>query len=459
MSFKDSIRYNVDLQELLNSSFTNADSDKKELFYQEMEKYEKKFNSPQAQNYFHNLVVAIMLEHHKYFEAYDIECVYRFKSPKSIADKIVDYILRPEKHSNSDSGRLSIQSISDIFAMDLILTDRPSSFHSKDPEINRLISEKVKNQEFISKMQEFKSELVDDEFSISPTYMYNVTKKEYYSKCLEIVDRIMSLIPPEATDLLSQYQSKRDAVLESLSFLEDTMPDDVLVDETDFPSSSPNGIDFIKLLDNFSARIYDKVDLAILTKQANSIFEHSELIKKFGVSIKSFKEKRAPSGYTSNFVYLNTPLGVIECQLQAKNQYRDGNIGDSAHNKMHGKLIKGFKIPEPDRPDEVERFKSSVLYVAPRYYSSRIDDVEENKVITQGYTDYKSYRKVIGQVQRGSIQERTLLSYFERLYSLRDIIFDSNGSIQEFIPYDLNKYLKSDEFLQIINKSNEIELT
>ena len=391
MDFKDSIKYNVDLQEVLDSRFGKEKSDKKDFIYKEMEKYNAKFNSPESQNFFHHLVAAIMLEYNKYFEAYKIRCNYRFKSPKSLADKIVDYVARPEKHKDSNPNTLDIKEITDVFAMRLILVDRPSSFHSKDPEINELVKEKVRNQEFIAQMQEFKSRLVDDEFSITPTYLYEVTKKEYYTKCLEIIDRLISILPVEATDLINKYQAQREAITESLDFLTDTMPEDTLVDETDFPSEEENGVDFIKLLDNFSCRIYDKVDLATLTKQSESIFQNSELLKKFGVSIQNCKKKRAPSGYTSNFIYLNTPLGVVECQLQSKNQFRDGNIGESAHNQMSGKTIKGFKIPDPKNSDEVKKFKSSVFYIAPKYFTSRMDEIEDGKVLIQGYTDSVSY--------------------------------------------------------------------
>ena len=178
-------------------------------------------------------------------------------------------------------------------------------------------------------------------------------------------------------------------------------------------------------------------------------FNNSELLNKFGVSFLNYKEKRAPSGYTSNFIYLKTPLGQIECQLQSKNQFKDGNIGESAHTKMAGKTIKGFKIPDPNNSEDVKKFKSSVAYIAPKFYVAKMDEVEDAKVIIQGYTDYKNYRKVLGQIQKGSLQEKTLLSYFDKLYSLRDKIFDFNGSTQEFIEFDINKYIRSNSLSEI----------
>ena len=453
MDLKDSIKYSVDTNEALKALKDNE----RKVFEQKFDEYNSKFRNPQAQEYFHFLVAAIMLEYNKYFEGYSIECNYRFKSPKSLADKIVDYISRPEKHINlPNSSLFDISSINDVFAMNLVLVDRPSSFHSKNQEINELIQEKIENQNFISKMQEFKAKLIDDEFSINPEYTYTVTKKEYYCKCLEIIDRLITLLPPEAESLISKYKQQKKQIEDSLEFIQETMPEDTLVDETDYPSNGDTEIDFIKLLDTFSSRVYDKIDLAVLTKQAQSIFKNSELLQKFGITFSSFKKKRAPSGYTSNFIYLKTPLGDIECQLQSKNQFRDGNIGESAHTKMKGKTIKGFKIPDPNNPDEIKKFKSSVLYIAPRFYVAKMDEVEADKVLIQGYTDYKNYRKVLGQIQKGSLQEKTLLSYFDKLYSLRDKIFDSNGSLQEIVTFDVNRYIKNNT-LNMPNKHADQE--
>lgn len=452
MDFRESIKQDVNINEALQA----FDEKSKQLFYEKLEEYNRRFNSPEAQEYFHNLVAAIMIEYNKHFDGYNIECIYRFKSPKSLANKIVDYISRPEKHISLPDNIFDISPISDFFAMDIVLTDRPSSFHSKDPEINGLIQEKLDNQAFIAEMQEFKERLIDDEFSINPEYIYDVTKKDYYEKCLQIIDRLITMLPSEATSLVEKYTEQRDEIIETLEFIDETLPEDTLVDIEDYPSEGQNEVDFFELFDTLSSRIYDKVDLAVLTKQAKSIFSNSEKLKNFGISVKDFKEKRAPSGYVSNFIYLQTPLGEIECQLQSKNQYRDGNIGESAHTKMKDKTIKGIKIPDHKNPDEVRRFKSSVAYIAPKFFVAKMDDVERGKVLIQEYTDYKNYRKVLGQVQKGSVQEKAILSYFEKLYSLRNHIFDSSGSLQELISYDINKYLKSKSLTQIKTPSQVV---
>lgn len=447
MDLRESVKFDVNVGEVLK----NMTEKNKQLFYKKIDEYNNKFNSPEAQEYFRYFVAAIMLEYSRYFDAYSIECNYRFKSPKSLINKIIKYIDNDEKHIPSISNEFDfdISPIADVFAMNLVLNDRPSSFHSKDPEINKLMTEKVETQAFIAEMQNFKSRLIDDEFSINPQFLYQVTKKEYYEKCIQILDRLISIIPPEATSLIAKYTEQKESFREVLNFIEETMPtEDTLVDETDYPTEDHN-VDFIKLLDSLSARLYDKLDLAVLTKQANSLFSSSELLKKFGIHLDGFEEKRAESGYVSNFMYLSTPYGKIECQLQSKNQYIDGNIGESAHTKMKGKKIKGYRIPDPDNPEEVKEFKGLILHVAPKFYTSKLDDVEEGKVLIQEYTDYKNYRKVLGQVQKGSPQAQALMSYLEKLYSMRNRIFDSSGGFEEITYYDISKYVRNHSFDEV----------
>ena len=451
MDFKESIKQDVNI----NAALQAFDEKSNQLFYEKLEEYNRRFNSPEAKEYLYNFVSAVMIEYSKHFDGYGIKTIARLKSPKSLADKIVDYIKRPDKHIASDKNEFDISTISDIFAMNMVLTKSPSLFHSNDPKINALIQEEIENNNFIAQMQQFRAMLIDDELSAKPDYKYEITKKEYYEKCLQIIDRLIAIIPREATNLINKYSEQKNSISEALEFIDETLPEDTLVDMSDYPAEGSNEIDFFKLLDAFSSRIHDKVDLAILTKQAHSIFENSELLKQFGISIDNVKEKKTPSGYVSYFIYLSTPLGLIECQLQSNNQYIDGNIGESAHSNMKNKTIKGFKIPNVKKPDEVKRFKSSLLYVAPKFFVARMDDIEFGKVILQEYTDYKNYRKVLAQVPKGSPQEKAMLSYFEQLYSLREHIFDSSGHTEELIAYDINKYLKSDNFSKIAN-ANQI---
>lgn len=444
-------------------------------FFKAFSEYNEKFDSEEVQYYFHNLVSSILKEYHRYFPGYSTEASYRFKAPKSLADKIIDYMSRKDRSKleydeKQEKYKFSIDEIKDVFAMKLILKERPSTFHSKDSKINELVAEKVKNQEFIADMQKFQNKLVEDEFSINPKYLYDVTKEEYYKKCIEVIDRLILLIDRKdlpdnqrPKKLIEKYERIKKSLEESLEIVE-TLPDGTLIDETDYPAktldSSENpeqNIDFTKLLNKFSSKMYNELDLAILNRQANSIFENSEILKKLGVTKQDTKEKRTELGYISDFIYLNTPAGVVECQLQPEEAYKDGNYGDTAHGGMKGKVIKGFKVPDPNDQGQVKRFKDSVAYVSPKYYIARMDEVEEGKIVIQGYTDYKNYRNVIGQVKKGSPQEKALLSYFDTIYSLRDRIFDSNGKMFEFIGYDIDKYIKSPELQAIKDKSEKTQ--
>lgn len=444
MDLRESIKYNVDVIKAIDALNTKE----RQLFEQKVDEYNRMYDFPEALEYFIRLLASATSEYSRYFSPYRIECIGRLKSPISLVNKIIKYINSDEKHVPSPSGEFDfgISPIHDVFAMNLVLTDRPSSFHSKDPEINKLMTEKVETQAFIAEMQKFRSRLIDDEFSINPHFLYEVTKKEYYEKCIQILDRLISIIPTEATSLIATYMEQKESFREILDFIAETMPgEDTLVDETDYPTEDHN-VDFIKLLDSLSARLYDKLDLATLTKQANSFFSNSELLERMGVNLVDFEEKRVESGYVANFMHLSTPYSTIECQLQSKNQYIDGNIGASAHSNMKNKKIKGVKIPNPENSEEVKRFRGEVLSISPRFYVAKMDDMEDGTVIVQEYTDYNNYRKVLGQVEKGSSQAKLLMSYFEKLYSMRHKIFTPSGNLMEFTDYDMSKYLREHSF-------------
>ena len=81
-----------------------------------------------------------------------------------------------------------------------------------------------------------------------------------------------------------------------------------MVDKKDI--STNNKIDFFALLTDFEERYNNKIDIKIATMQFLSLFENNPVFEKLGVTIdySSLEEKRAVSGYESNFVILNTPL-------------------------------------------------------------------------------------------------------------------------------------------------------
>lgn len=133
----------------------------------------------------------------------------------------------------------------------------------------------------------------------------------------------------------------------------------------------------------------------------------------------------------------------------------EGNFGYAAHTTMENKGIKRRKIPNPNNEKQVEQFKEYISYVSPKAYHVRLDDVEKDKVLIQEYSDYKNYRNIIGQVPEGTPQEKALISYFDKIYDIRDEIFDSSGQTYELISYDVKKYLKSNGFKNIVEKQEQ----
>ena len=401
-------------------------------------------NAKQRQ-FYHMLVAAIMLEYHSHFSGYNVEADYRFKSPKSVQEKVVDYLSRGDsstlKYDEKKQTYIAdIKEIQDAFAMKLIVTNRPSTFHAKDPEINQLVQEKVKNQDLLSEMQQFKNQLIDDDFSMEPEYIYNVSKKEYYQKCLNLIDAIIPMLAPEATSLKKYYLDLKHNFEDTMVLIDEVYDEGEIVDKTDYPVETP---DFLTLLDDFSLRIYDKLDLAILTKQVESMFQTSSTLKDFGVSLSGIKKKRTPSGYVSNFMYIKTKYGTFELQLQSEHEFREGNYGYAAHSSnMKGKKISRYKIPSLDDKAAVAQFKSMTRYISPRSYVSRMDDVEKNKVITEAYSPYKNYRNIIGQVQENSAQKAASYKYYDKLYSNRKKLFEPNAPTHEIVYNDIEKYIK-----------------
>ena len=54
-------------------------------------------------------------------------------------------------------------------------------------------------------------------------------------------------------------------------------------------------------------------------------------------------------------------------------------------------------------------------YLSPKYYSAKIDSIDELVVLINGSSLFRSYKKVLGQVKKGSPQEKALSDYFKTL--------------------------------------------
>lgn len=425
--------------------------------------YDDRYSNKDAQEYLHHVIAAIMLTQNERFKDFTVEIPYRFKAPKSTKDKIQDEI---EKYASKNPIIYSIKTqeplilireILDIFAMKVVACNRPPTFYSNDLEIEQLVKEKMENHIFLGEMQKFKANLIEDEFRNPKNYQYNCTKVEYLEKCKCLLERIKTLIHPEATNLLKKYDKQIMNINNSLYFIKAANNEDILIDKNDLTNKKMN---FFKLLNDFTSRIHDKLDLAVLTKQFNSLFENNERFKELGVSLNGkTKQKRTKDGFVSNFVYIDTLLGTIECQLQSQHEYEEGNYGYAAHTKLTGKAIKPLPIPKKGDKLKIKQFIKKVKEIAPKSFLARMDDTEKNRVITQQFSDYQNYKNVTSQVAEDDPCKKYILDYFSKLYAMKDDIFTSKEKNLGFLDYDLQIYLKSKSFQNLKEQvTQEIEI-
>ena len=85
-----------------------ADEKEHKFLNDTLNSYNEKFNSQTAQEYLHNLVASILIEHHKLFPNYKLEAHYRFKSQMSLANKIISYMknkYKNEKKKNPETRK------------------------------------------------------------------------------------------------------------------------------------------------------------------------------------------------------------------------------------------------------------------------------------------------------------------------------------------------------------------
>ena len=130
-------------------------------------------------------------------------------------------------------------------------------------------------------MQEFKSKLIKDDFSNPKVYNYSCTKVDYYEKCKQLLNQIKTLISPEAENLLNYYNKQIADIENCLAFMKAANNENQPIDNEDILNNKMN---FFKALDDFTSRVHDKLDLAVLTKQVDSLFENNELFEKLHIS-------------------------------------------------------------------------------------------------------------------------------------------------------------------------------
>lgn len=428
---------------------TVSESEALERFKEkEYKKYVRLYEDENLQEYFHYLVTTMLMTHHKRYGDFTVECPYRFKSPKSIKTKLDDYsssISIP--YIEAPHQNFSIKQIKDAFAMKFICYSRPPVSYSSDSQLKTLIDEKSQNLKILAEMQEFKSKLYEDEFSNPKKFKYESSKLEYYQNCKKLLERIVSLVDPNATNLRNSYYKQISDIDNCINFIVAAKDEYSPIDNDDLTNKK---ISFFTILDDFTSRIYDKLDLAILTRQVKSLFSGNPSFEKLELSLDpEIKEKRTPDGFVANFIYIITPFGKIECQLQSKHEYEEGNYGYAAHTKLTGKSIKPLEIPDTTDKVKIKEFINQIREIAPKSFLARIDSTEQDRVITQQFSDYQNYKNLTSQIAKGDPCEKYLLNYFGRLYAIQNKIFKTKERSLGFVESDIDNYLNSGKLSQL----------
>ena len=462
----------------------------------------KKYRNEDVQEYFHNLVAAFMLEYKEAYENYAIEVPYRIKSERSTFLKILKYLQREDKSSEvvADNGATITRlkdDLTDMLAIRVVRMNRTSKFYSNDPELVDLIEEKRINYALLNEMERFQlRDILEEEFpGREPSGFKNEASREnYYLHCMFLIERTRSLIHPNAVALMKMLDTYEEIIRQRVpKVFYDTCKNSIM--ELNKPENkgkidTPNNIyyerkaiwrtlkekltpaeydymhgkitdeeikkvNFNHLLNFFSARVSDKLDLAVLKRQVYSVFDKSDLLKRFGVTLDkdSEKEKRTEDGYVADFIIINTPFGKVEMQLQTQHEYEEGNYGYAAHSDMEGKSFEEIPIPNPEDASQLRGFLAQVEFTSPLKFLAEYDHAEKERVRTQIFDSYENYKSIVTQVKKGSKEERKINQYFDRLYDIRGKVFRDDAArdhFKSFVEADIYKYLRSDKFKALI---------
>lgn len=424
----------------------------------EQKKFQSLYEIPEIREYFNRLISAILLSQNKRFGDNEFTIHYRFKSPKSISSKIKKYVEQGvvECDPKTKEFNVTARPLLDTFAIRIIAGKRPSLFFSKDKDIQKMIEEKKENYKFLEQMQEFKSRLIEDEY-IKPKMIHkqtNVTQVEYFENCIKVLNRTKSLIDPQETDVINLFNEKIYNLERNVSFLKAANLTKQLITPDVFENKETN---FIDILNNFERKMHNNLDLKMLNKQVNSLFNNNDIFIKLGVSKSSTlptKQKRTSSGYESDFIYLDTLFGPIECQLQTEDQYeRNQNDPLQAHATMPGKEVVPLQFPDLKDPKSIAQYKKEVDYISPKKSTARI--VDKNNASIEQYGAYRNYCSIANEIPENDPSIMAIHSYFEALYLIRNKIFkDDPDQLIQFNNYDIDQYVQSKEFKKVLELSD-----
>lgn len=398
----------------------------------------------EKREYLYNLVATILLEHNKEYKNTDIDIIGRFKSDESFKNKMLKRALKEDEK----------KPIQDMFGAKIVINNTKNFL----PKSSILSQEREKNLELLSEFNDFKeNKLIGNERK-------DLTSEEYFIQLKKLLKSIQSILPENAVNLIESYKKKEEIVSQKIDYLKirkDKKIDnqDLCLDSKEFEFNDRRKSDFEYLLEDFEARIDDKVFYQILVNQIRTLLKNSELLKRFCIKIDSEKSKETENGYVAKFLKLDTLAGEIEIQLQTQNQYEEGVLGFASH--MNYKyMLPPEPIPKDlDDIEKIREYRNKTKPKIPEFIKASKE--RSSKIPAVTISDESEYLalKEIYQVPDTSHLKNDLEDYFENVYLVRKKLFENpEQKIQSFQENDIEVYLNSEGFKHLKNiKERSIE--
>ena len=399
------------------------------------------YKDPKVQELVDFITAAIICENNRINDdPFPIQISRRYKADDSLKKKMEEWAMQEDKDG---------MQISDYLGLKVIPESEHSIFTADgDPRLQKMIDKREKYRSFIAEKYKNLSEW------LSMTFM------EYRAECEEVITALCGIFPKEATDRKEYYRS-----LSSL-LEEDYLAYADMVEDANEPMSLAEiseltSVNIKKLLNELTLNYPNEVMLYKLKRDLMNTFENSEVIRALGISVSGdpfrTKTKSTKNGYRSEFIGLDLKLRLedgreislpIECQVQTQEQYRDGNIGYSAHTKLPNKRYKLKNVPRNTKGRytdstgylaECREFLSHIMHISPSFAIAKTggDDFEVERTIITPYDLYESFRK-ISRIPKDNPSYKAYTRYLHELYAEREHLFPTGDSL-------LPKYITLDE--------------
>lgn len=402
------------------------------------------YKDPKVQELVDFIMAAIIHENNRIngSDAFPVQIYRRYKADESLENKLKSW---SKSEENAD------RQVPDYLGFKIIPESEPSTLYAGDDNhLQRLIDERERVRGFVAYTYKRLSHIKD------------LTYDDYYHLVCPILLELENIFPYDAISRKQYYKNIQEALAIECSAYKDLHenPDEPMPLEEILELSDVN---IKKLLSELQRANPNEVTLYKLKKDLLRTFENSELLQSLGISISKdpyrTKRKSQPNGYRSEFVGLDLTIDTeehgtivlpIECQIQTMEQYKDGNVGLSAHFKMPNKGARKLKsIPGAHKDarytsptsalKERKDFLSWIMHISPLCSVARITghDFETGRTVITPYDLYEAFR-LIHRVPKEDKAYRMYSNYLTELYEKRKELFPTGETI-------LPKYITFDE--------------